>query len=733
MSNASDFIIENGVLTKYNGPGGDVVIPEGVTEIGERAFSLCNTIKDVVVSDSVTRISDHAFAECKSLESIVIPNSVTSIGEEAFTFCTSLKNVDLPESVADIGEKAFYKCPALANAEGFVVFHGILFYYAGPDGDVIIPREVTEIGKDAFWYSNISKVTIPDSVKKIGMRAFCSCELRNVSISGSVTSMGTKAFCSCKNLENVLISEGITCISDEMFQYCEELKRVVLPSSITNIGREAFCGCRNLANITIPDGVTDIGYGAFDSCGSLTDVIIPSGVKRIKSRTFGYCRSLKSVKITEGVTSIDMWAFSGYDNLISVRIPNSVTSIEEWAFNPVPIFFIEDISRMPSCHRPQAAVGFAISGGGKGTPGFESHSKYIKANAAKLVDTAMEELALLAMMCREKLITPKNVELYVEAAQKTGNAEAIALMLDYQANKISDKQKESVEKHREKEQATVDDRLKARQGKKGIKGLNIAVTGKLESFEKRDELKEFITRNGGYLASSLTSKVDYLIMNDPGSDSAKAHKAQKLGIEIITERQFNELAGRAFIMNKQALIKYVGVGGKVTIPNGVTSIGNYAFTGQKCLTSLLIPEGVTSIGEKAFCNCSNLIEIIIPESVRSIDSDAFEGTPIFEDGTHWEDNVLYLGHCLLKAKNSIRGAYAVKEGTQCIGSFAFVGCKKLKSVTIPDSVMSICDGVFFNSKCVFDGCLDLTIHAPTGSYAEQYAKENNIPFVAEEG
>ena len=147
-------------------------------------------------------------------------------------------------------------------------------------------------------------------------------------------------------------------------------------------------------------------------------------------------------------------------------------------------------------------------------------------------------------MCREKLITPKNVELYVEAAQKTGKAELIAMMLNYQASSISVRQKESIEQRKEKERDTIIDRAIARQVKEGIVGLNIAVTGKLDTFANRNELKAFIMKNGGQLVSSLTAKVDYLIMNDPDSDSSKAKKAQELGIEIITEHRFNKITGR---------------------------------------------------------------------------------------------------------------------------------------------------------------------------------------------
>ena len=62
MSSASDFVIKNGVLTKYVGPGGDVTVPEGVTSIGDSAFRCCSRLTSITLPDSVTSIGDWAFS-----------------------------------------------------------------------------------------------------------------------------------------------------------------------------------------------------------------------------------------------------------------------------------------------------------------------------------------------------------------------------------------------------------------------------------------------------------------------------------------------------------------------------------------------------------------------------------------------------------------------------------------------------------------------------------------------
>ena len=589
MGNTSDFTIENGILTAYNGPGGVVIIPEGVISIGNWSFGRCKELLEIIIPDGVTCIGRGAFELCENMKNVTIPETVTSIGRSAFSCCRSLTKVTIPISVTDFGDEAFAYCNNLTDA---------------------IIRE-------------------------------------------GVTSIGGSAFKGCSSLTNIKIPESVANIGDSAFSNCSSLMSVSIPNRMTKIGYSVFSGCISLTSVTIPDHIEIIGCSAFQGCSNLTKLTIPESVTEISLSAFNNCYRLSDITLSRNLASIGNSAFSGCYGLSCVTIPDSVTTIEEEAFHTETKILIEDISRLPASLRPNAAVGFAVNNGGKGVPGFDSHSKYIKANAAKLLDTAMAEPALLAMMCRESLITPKNLELYMEAVQKSQDTVLIAMMLDYQKNKISDKQKESAEKRKENKHNMIVDRAMARQGKVGIEGLNIAVTGELETFENRSELRSFILEKKGKLASSLTAKIDYLIMNDPDSNSTKAKSAQELGIEIITERRFNEIAGRIFIIDGNKLMKYCGEGGNVIIPCEIMVIGDWAFSHCKDLISITVPRGVTRIGIQAFSECKNLQSVFIPGSVKDIHQYAAYNSP------------------------------------------------------------------------------NIVVHAPAGSYAEQYAKENNIPFVAE--
>lgn len=156
MSSANDFIIENGVLKKYTGSGGDVVIPDGVTTIGDCAFKECVSLITVTIPDSVTSIGNSAFYACRELKNIAIPESITKIGISAFCQCTKLQTVTLPECLTEIGALCFGGCKCLT--------------------DILIPDTVTNIGERAFISCTaLETVTLPVGLECIGDKAFFNC------------------------------------------------------------------------------------------------------------------------------------------------------------------------------------------------------------------------------------------------------------------------------------------------------------------------------------------------------------------------------------------------------------------------------------------------------------------------------------------------------------------------------------------------------------------------------
>ena len=330
-------------FSKCSGPT-NIAIPDSVTSIGKGAFMECINLKSVEIPDSVISIGGAAFADCTSLAAITIPDSVRSIEYSTFSRCTSLAAITIPDSVTSIGDGAFGTCTSLES--------------------ITIPNGVTSIGSSAFnSCKRLSSITIPDSVTNIESSAFAGCSaLERITIPDSVTSIGNGAFGSCAGLQSITIPNSVTSIGSSVFEWCTTLSRlsipfigdsssnwssldslfgghlynkvrtVILTGDIESIGNSAFYDCTNLTSITIPDSVKSIGPGAFSGCSNLTSITIPNAVTSIGSSAFNGCSSLTSITIPNAVTSIGASAFSGCSGLTSITISESVTVIEYNAF-----------------------------------------------------------------------------------------------------------------------------------------------------------------------------------------------------------------------------------------------------------------------------------------------------------------------------------------------------------------------------------------------------------------
>ncbi|MDE7312977.1 MAG: leucine-rich repeat domain-containing protein [Eubacterium sp.] len=140
--------------------------------------------------------------------------------------------------------------------------------------------------------------------------------------------------------------------------------------------------------------------------------------------------------------------------------------------------------------------------------------------------------------------------------------------------------------------------------------------------------------------------------------------------------------------------------GDIAIPEGTAVIADNAFVGCKNLTGIHIPDSVKTIGNAAFYGCNGLIHLTLPAKVRKIDEAAFQMCTSLAD-------------------------LIIPDGVRKINKWTFCGCTSLKNVTIPDGVRKI-------DKKAFEDCdfTRLTICAPAGSYAEEFATENKFSFSA---
>lgn len=202
MSNASDFIIKDGILTKYIGGGGDVIVPEGVVAVDTFAFENCALISKLILPKSLTEIREQAFVR-SYIERVFIPQvKVIEIG--AFEYSTELVEVILGAGVEEISDGAFSNCSSLSN--------------------IVFSKQLIVIGYCAFsGCSSIKCIEFPESLKHIGQQAFEK----------------------CKSLESITLPQNIEVIENGAFSQCQQITAL----TCNDDGLRLFLDSHNAKNL----------------------------------------------------------------------------------------------------------------------------------------------------------------------------------------------------------------------------------------------------------------------------------------------------------------------------------------------------------------------------------------------------------------------------------------------------------------------------------------------------
>ena len=538
----------------------------------------------------------------------------------------------------------------------------------------------------------------------------------------SVTSIGRRAFEGCTNLKSITIPNSVTEMGRRAFSGCSSLTGIAIPDSVTEIGKYAFDGCKSLTSITIPDGVTSIGDGAFYNCSSLTEIKvasensnyvsvngvlynkdkttiicypagkkgnnykIPDGVTKVGSSAFIGCSSLTSITIPNSVTEIGYSVFEGCTNLKSITIPNGVTSIGDSAF--------EDCTSLKSITIPNSVTSI-------GDSAFEDSTSLtsitIPNGVTSIGDSAFEGCTSLTSITISDSVT------CIGDSAFNGCTSLISITIPDSVTSI---------------------------GESAFSGCS-----SLASITIPDSVMS-IGNDAFHECSSLTSiTIPYSVTSI--GDYAFLGCSRLTAIDVNTDNMDYTSVNGVLFYNDKTIICYPAgkKGNNYKIPDGVTSICRYAFSGCTSLTSITIPDSVTEIGGSAFENCSSLTSITIPDSATSIGIGAFVGCSSLTS-IMIPDNVTYIGGAvfadcssLTEIKVSTQNAkyvsvngvlynkdkttimcypagkkdknYKILDGVTEICTSAFNGCSSLTSITIPDSVTEI--GV-----SAFSGCSSLT-------------------------
>ena len=614
-----NFVIQDGVLIKYNGWQPYVIIPDDVVEIGARAFEDNDNIIGIEIPDGVVKIGAFAFSGCSQLLCVCIPDSVEEIGEYAFSQCTrlasihlpdnkkyteisesmmrndvSLQKIDFPENITRIGNFAFYNCDRLE--------------------EVILPKYLVTLGGGTFLDADSIRYTwIPKSLKNVYYDTDFLINYKN-----------NGAFDSCDNLVEIEFEKGITAIPDNMMFGCNGIKEITIPDTVTKIGDSAFYNCISLEKINLSNSLISIGEFAFYNCDSISEVILPSGLTSLGGGCFYGCDGIKKVFIPKSIKN----TYLGTDFFINYRN----NGVFDQCSGLKTIEFQEGISELTE------NMFF-------GCTGLENIT--IPATVKNINDQAF-----MGCVNLKKIVVPDNVDLFGEGV-----------------------------------------------------------------FQECKSLTEAI------LPDHFDSVPQKTFMN---CNSLLSFKLPENAVTIYPDAFYNCESLKEIIFNKKLKL-----------------IGSSSFYGCKALVDIVFPQNVKAINSYAFANCESIEKVSLNDNLITIDHSAFEYDKNLKT-LSLPDSLNYIGAYAFQHCDSLNSV-SFGSGISNIPEYCFYECPQLENILLPQQVKNISSYAFGNCTGLTDITINkkvteitvnafsyldrLTIHGIPGTYAEQFAKENNIKFV----
>ena len=726
-----------------------VTIPKGVTSIGQYAFNEFSKLATVSIPDTVTTIGSYAFNKCAALKAFTIPDSVTSIGNYAFSNCpeltltvsrdsygrtyagsNSIRHVLDDDPTAAItkggkcGEKlwwAIYESdPATLVLEGSGAMtswnysDSMPWYsYRASITAITIPKGVTSIGQYAFNdFSKLTTITIPDTVTSIGSYAFNKCAaLKALTIPATVTSIGSGAFNNCPELTLTVSrdSYGRTYAGNNGLRHVladasnspilkggqcgETLWWAIYQSAPTTLVFEGSGDMNNWGNsssnsapwvsykstltaVTIPKGVTSIGNYAFYEFSKLTTIAIPDSVASIGSYAFYKCAALTTLTISANVTTIGDYAFSNCENLL-LTVPRESQARIYAGSRGLRHVFADDpkavLTRGGQCGDKlwwaiyeSAPATLVLEGSGAmsdydyntGAP-WKSYKGQFTAVTIPAGVTSIGKYAFYEFTKLTSVTIPANVT-SIGASAFGGCSALEALTIPATVASIG----EYVFSNCGKLTLTV-----FRDTPGMTYAINAGIPHKVEGESRK------VVADG-----KCGANLYWVLLGDGTLEMTGDGDMYDYGTDYSGNPNMPWASLRAQIK-------------AVSIPAGVTRVGNYAFYGCAALTKATLPASVDSIGQRAFMDCAALTEVTT--SASKIESRAFY-------------------NCAALSKVTLA------DGLKTIGDEAFSNCTALSALSIPQSVTSI-------GKSVFSGCEKLKLTVPPDSYVRTFAIANGFP------
>lgn len=684
------------------GKSGQYVVDDSTESIGKYAFAY-SRLSGVTLPDSLTKLENYSFVSSR-IEKITIPEAIEAIPEGCFNECNNLQTVSLGKNLTSIGEYSFTNCQNLEEVQ--------------------VPEEnnIQSIGMNAFYacvkLNNID--FIKSKVSTIDSGAFAACySVKEVTLPKTLKVLGDRTFVSCYNLETVIFEDGIGLdkLREWTFNGCEALKNIILPEGLQEIGEDCFL-VSGLEFIHIPSTVTNIGYGAFGHCLSMKKIEVDNASKNYKTIDnvlfelndngepailHTYPAGLEGeYKVPDEVTEIAESAFYAANKLTNITFGQNLQKIGRYAFR-----YIASLTSLE-----------------------------FNVNLQEIGEYAFEQCASLTdVKLNENLVTLKTGAFSFCWKLKNINIpDKLQTIEPYCFTYCEDLESIHIAK------GVISIGMKAFSGDTNLKKITFAEDGALSRLN--NEAFAYCGITAMTIPASIQSMGEEVFKNCTKLESVTFEENSKLnaltawvfaGADNLKSITFKENAQLTMIqaraLERMNSLQTVDVS-KCT---KLTTIDNYAFYGCASMESFAIPENVTEIGRYAFYGCKKFTRLDIPEKMDTIGRYAFAGIP---------DIKIYFNSAVLPAHlqeywdYGIRGYYlgtgethsnadwkytVLNDGTAVLIEYigtntevnvttvdgytvSAVGANVLKedstvqSLTLPESVKSICNYAFENTK-----------------------------------
>ena len=690
---------------RYLGSDAAVTLPEGTTLIGGSAFKDCAFITSVTLPEKLLSIGNYAFSGCTGLTEIVIPDSVTTIGSYAFSGCTGLTEIVIPDSVTTIGSYAFSGCTGLTRVvlpAGLTAIPDRCFNNCEKLPGIAIPETVTSIGSCAFRYcSALTAITLPQGLQTLGANAFLYCEnLPYVDVPDTLESAGysiasdtTQLRCSIGSSAAYTLSKNGTSFYDDGYKlrytYADR------DGSVTGLALNKYAGTE--AEVRVPDGVTELIGWCCVGNNKVTSVVLPESVVKIGEVAFYKCKNLSSVTLPQGIVEIGDSAFAECPKLTVIDIPDGLQKAA---------WLAEDDVRLRCSFGSSAA--FALSKGGnnfcagdfqmrylfddEGNRNGLRLNKYLGTDAEVTVPEEVTETGSAFSGCAtvtkitlpagltnlknsafsdctalREIVIPESVTSIGESAFD-GCASLMEIRLPAGITEIP---------------TALFSGCKALSAASIPEGVVSIGSGAFRNCASLTELVlpqglKKIGSNAFIGCKSLTyieipdgvETVEYFIAESTiqlrcaiGSSAAVAVSRSNDGFysdDLYLRYTFDGDG----VQNGLTLMKYVGTGAEVIVPDGVTKLQSNAFSDCKTLTKVTLPAWVTELPNSLFSDCAALSEIVIPDGVTAIGDSAFKSCASLTE-------------------------IVLPQGLKRIDGYVFLGCAGLSYIDIPDGVEKV--------------------------------------------